>query len=243
MSERPRTMLERPVMREAFRKELRARLMSEAAVALAPRDKRTFVELLFAQRWLRPAFATAAVLVLAVAGATTAAASSLPGQPLYAVKRLSENVHVALTFDDVARLRLLSELADRRLDELAQLAAQRSSSAPTATTEFADAVEKFQDEVDRLRAADSDEKREAAQAVAEAARNKHRAVLDAVKEKVPESARERLEQAIERESADDSAGGDGDRTPNVTPRESPAQQRTTPRPSPRGQPSARPTSR
>src|SRR4029077_15086649 len=106
---------------------------------------------LFAQPWLRPAFAVAAVLILALAGAASAAASSLPGDPLYGLKRTTEDVQLALTFDDLGRMQLLSDLADRRLAELAEIAKQHPSSAPTATTEYADAVERFADAVDQLR--------------------------------------------------------------------------------------------
>ena len=42
--------------------------------------------------------------MLVVGGATNAAASSQPGEPLYGLKRVSEDVQVALTFDDVARM-------------------------------------------------------------------------------------------------------------------------------------------
>ena len=176
MTERRSPLLERPVMRDQFRKELRGRLMSEAVAVLAPRRSRFSFPAL-----LRPALAAAAILVLVGAGATSAAASSLPGDPLYGVKRASEDVQLALTFDDVARIQLLSQFTDRRLDELTQIAKQRPTGAPTATQEYADAVERFADALDDLRAATSEDKREAAQALAEAARAKHRAVLDAVK--------------------------------------------------------------
>jgi hypothetical protein len=80
-------LLERPVIREQFRKELRGRLMSEAVVILAPRPSRWSIQAL-----LRPALGAAATLVLVLAGATSAAASSLPGDALYPVKRASEDV-------------------------------------------------------------------------------------------------------------------------------------------------------
>ena len=183
MTEQRSPLLKRPVMREQFRNELRGRLLSEAVVVLAPRPTRfSFAAL------LRPALATAAILVLVSAGATSAAASSLPGDPLYAVKRAGEDVRLVLTFDDVARTQLLSELTDRRLEELAEIAKHRPSSAPTATQEYADAVNNFANALDRLREADSEDKRNAAQALAEAARAKHKAVLDAVKDQLPADA-------------------------------------------------------
>src|SRR2546428_3649621 len=219
----PGPRLERPVIRAKFRKELRARLMAEAAVVLAPRPQRRS---LFAVSWLRPALAAAVLAVFVGAGATSAAASSLPGDPLYAVKRASEDVQLALTFDDVARVQLLSEIADRRLAELAEIAMDRPGSAPTATAEYSDAVDKFADAVDRLRDADSDEKRDAAQAVADAARQKHKPVLDAVKERLPENAQPEVQKVIEKEeqrtTSDPGRGGTGgERRSNPTARPTP----------------------
>jgi ribosomal protein L12E/L44/L45/RPP1/RPP2 len=212
-------LLERPAMREQFRKELRGRLMSEAVIVLAPKPRRP---VLFATAWLRPALAAAVVAVVVLAGATSAAASSLPGDPLYGLKRVTEDVQLALTFDDVARMQLLSKLADRRLEELAEIARQRPSAAPTATAHYADAVDRFADAVDRLRDADSDEKRDAAQAVADAAREKHLPVLDAVKETLPAEARPDVQRVIEKEqertTPSDRGRGGGKPDPRPTPK-------------------------
>jgi hypothetical protein len=183
MNEKRSPLLERPVMRHQFRKELRVRLMSEAVVVLSPRRSRFSFPLI-----VRPAFAAVAILVLVLAGATSAAASSLPGDALYGLKRAGEDVRLALTFDDVARTQLLAELTDRRLEELAEIAKHRPSSAPTATQEYADAVNNFADALDKLREADSEDKRNAAQSLAEAARAKHKAVLDEVKDQLPAEA-------------------------------------------------------
>ena len=194
MNERRPPVLDRPVMREQFRKELRGRLMSEAAIVLAPRPSWFSFPAI-----LRPALAAAAILVLVLAGATNAAASSLPGDPLYAVKRTSEDVQLALTFDEVARMQLLARLADRRLEELAEIAKERPSSAPTATQEYADAVERFANALDDVRNADNEDKRNAAQALAEAAREKHKAVLDAVKDRLPQVDQNDVQKVIDRE--------------------------------------------
>jgi uncharacterized protein DUF5667 len=194
MNERRSPLLERPVIREQFRKELRGRLMSEAVVVLAKRPSRFSFPMI-----LRPALATAVALVLVFAGATSAAASSLPGDALYGVKRAGEDVRLALTFDAEARAHLLSEFTDRRLEELAEIAKRRPSSAPTATQEYADAVERFADALDDLKEAASEDKRAAAQALAEAARAKHKAVLDAVKEKLSEDDQGDVQKVIDRE--------------------------------------------
>jgi Xaa-Pro aminopeptidase len=222
MKERRSPLLDRPVMRDQFRKELRGRLMSEAVVVLGRRPTRLRFPAL-----LRPALAAAVILVLVGAGATNAAASSLPGDPLYAVKRVSENVQVAFTLDEVARMHLLSQLADRRLAELAEIAKHRPSGASTATQEYADAVERFADALDDLRAASNEEKREAAQALAEAARAKHKAVLDEVKGQLPAVDQSDVQDVIEREAertspaANPGRGGTGGAPSNVSPRPTP----------------------
>jgi hypothetical protein len=207
-------------MREQFRKELRDRLMSEAVIVLAPRP--SFVS--FAAI-LRPVLAAAVMLVLVFAAATSAAASSLPGDPLYAVKRAAEDVRLAVTFDDVARTELLSELTDRRLEELAEIAKRHPASATTATQEFSDAVNNFADALDVLRGADSEDKRNAAQALADAARAKHKAVLDAVKNQLPAEAQDEVQKVSDAEQErtspanDTSHGGPGGRpaTPTAKP--------------------------
>lgn len=222
MTERRSPLLERPVMRDQFRKELRGRLMSEAVVALAkPPSRFSFPAL------LRPALAAAAVLVLVIAGASSAAASSLPGDALYGLKRATEDVRLALTFDDVARTQLLSELTDRRLEELAEIAKNRPSSAPTATQEYADAVDRFADALDNLRDADSEDKRAAAQNLAEMARAKHKAVLDAVKDQLPAEAQADVQKVNddeqERTSPENNPGrsGQGGRPSNAPPKATP----------------------
>ena len=225
MTDKRSPLLARPVMREQFRKELRGRLMSEAVVVLAPRPSRFSFPAI-----LRPALAAAAILVLISAGATSAAASSLPGDPLYAVKRAGEDVRLALTFDEVARTELLSELTDRRLEELAEIAKHRPSSAPTATQEYADAVNNFANALDRLREADSEDKRNAAQALAEAARAKHKAVLDAVKDQLPADAQADVQKVNDDEQERTSPsnngrgggqGGTGGRPSNAPPKPTP----------------------
>jgi hypothetical protein len=213
MTERQQTLLERPVIREQFRKELRGRLMSEAVVVLAKERGRFSFPML-----VRPALAAMAALVLVLAGATSAAGASIPGDPLYGVKRATEDVRLALTFDVEARTQLLSEFTDRRLNELAEIAKRRPSSAPTATQEYADAVEAFADALDDLHNAVSEDKRLAAQALAEAARAKHKAVLDAVKERLSAEEQVDVQKVIDREEerTSNSAGrGQGGRPSNV----------------------------
>ncbi|MDQ2912667.1 MAG: DUF5667 domain-containing protein [Chloroflexota bacterium] len=244
MSERRSPLLERPVMREQFRNELRGRLMSEAVVALAPRPNRFSLPAL-----LRPALAAAVILVLILAGATSAAASSLPGDPLYTVKRASEDVRLAVTFDQVARLLLLSDLADRRLEELAEVALQRPAAAPAATQEYADAVERVAQALEEADGSNNDGANNQQGQNVEAAQTKRLATLDSIKGTIPDNARAGVEKLIQRErdrntrtptappGTEGTSGGDdqkdGGDAKEATPRATPNPKRATPAATPR----------
>ncbi|HEV8229850.1 MAG TPA: DUF5667 domain-containing protein [Candidatus Limnocylindria bacterium] len=183
-----------PRMRDQFRRELRARLMNEAVVVLAPKQRRVMT-------WLRPALAVGlAALVLAI-GAGSAAAGSVPGDLTFGLKRAIEEVRVALTFDDVERVRVLADITDKRLDELKKVA-DRNDKAPTASEEYAQAVTRFRTAVDALQQAAPEDKREKAQDVADAAREKHEVVLEDLKDRLPEKAKEPVQRAIDEERKD-----------------------------------------
>ena len=67
----------------------------------------------------------ALVLTLVFGGATAtafAAQDSLPAEPLYAVKLITEDLRLSLTADPIAEISLLTEFAARRAQEMAQLA-------------------------------------------------------------------------------------------------------------------------
>ncbi|MHA6785525.1 DUF5667 domain-containing protein [Pseudonocardia saturnea] len=74
------------------------------------------------------AAAMVALIALAAAG-NFASRNALPGDALYAMKRIAENTGLALTFDDQERAQRHLELATTRLDEVEQLV-----SAPGSTT-------------------------------------------------------------------------------------------------------------
>lgn len=70
---------------------------------------------------VRLAWAALAVLLLlavSAAGTALAAEGSLPGQPLYPLKRAGERVRLSLTRESQARADLQIVLAERRLDEV-----------------------------------------------------------------------------------------------------------------------------
>jgi len=133
--------LPEPRLRDEFRRELRARLMREATVTLVPKRRDNAWT-----SWLRPAFAAGLAALVLVVGAGSAAANSIPGDAAFPLKRAIEEVRVALTFDDVERVRVLAEIADERLSELEKVAS-RDDKAPTASDEFAQAVARFRREV------------------------------------------------------------------------------------------------
>jgi hypothetical protein len=215
-----------PELRDEFRRELRARLMQEAVTALAPRPRGTAWSFL-----LRPALGVGLAGLLLVAGAGTAAARSVPGDFAFPLKKTFENVQVALTFDDVQRVTLLGQIADRRLADL-QTVADRSdqSKAPTASEEFAAAVTRFRAAVDAVQQAAPEAKSDAVQELVDAAREKHEAVLDAVQEKLDnEEAQEAIERAKDAEDEDTKVDKDNRGSNEKTPRPT-----RTPKPSTRG---------
>lgn len=90
----------------------------------------------------QPQWATAVAVVLAlllVSGGTVAAASSsMPDQPLYAVKRASEQARLALTPSPLRKAELHARLADRRVAEIVYLASKSESEQVQRTTQSLD---------------------------------------------------------------------------------------------------------
>ena len=189
--------LPEPRIRDEFRRELRARLMREAAVVLVPKRRDTAWT-----AWLRPAFAAGLAALALTVGAGSAAAGSVPGDVTFGLKRAIEEVRVALTFDEVERVRVLSEIADERLSELERVASH-DDKAPTASEAYAQAVTRFRAAVDALQhAAPEADKSELAQDVADAAREKHEMVLEYLRERLSEKAKDSVDRAIEEERKD-----------------------------------------
>ncbi len=79
--------LPEPHLRDEFRRELRARLMQQAAVTLVPKRRDTAWT-----SWLRPAFAAGLAALVLIVGAGSAAANSLPGDATFGLKRAIEEV-------------------------------------------------------------------------------------------------------------------------------------------------------
>lgn len=228
--------LGQPRPRAEFRAQLRHRVIMVAQHELRPRPRRA------APFVVAPRFALAAALLVAVIGASggIAAAASLPGDPAFVVKMAIEQVELALATDDTGRVAVLARQSERRLDELAKSTTTRPA-APTTSAQYEAAVEQFRAAVDRLVAAPSDDKREAARAVAERAAAKHVAVLEALRQRhdTPglDRALERAREIEARAKDHDRKRGDNDERPSASPARSPS-----PRPaaSPRDRESAKP---
>lgn len=221
--------LPEPKMRDEFRSELRARLMAQAVTTLAPRPRGT------AWAFVRPAMGVGLAGVLLVGGAGTAAANSLPGEAAFPLKRAFEDLQVNLTFDDVQRIDLLSQLADRRLADLQRVAdGEDESKAPAASEEFAAAVARFRAAVDAMQQAAPADKSDKVQELVDAARGKHEAVLDEVQQKLEnQTAIDAIERAKANEDQDtqsENTNNEQGRTPRPARTPTPAR---TPRPTER----------
>jgi hypothetical protein len=240
-----------PQIREQFRKELRARLMQEAPIYLNPRRENAWSALL-RPAFLRPAMAVSLASLVLIAGAGTAAAGSVPGDPAFVLKKTFEDVQVSLTFDDVQRVQLLAQIADRRLQELQQVAnkddgqqGNKDDKTVAASEEFAKAVAQFRAAVDQVQTVAPADKSEKVQQVVDDSRDKHGALVDQIQQQVTsDKAKDAIERAKDEEDKDTkeeqghNGGGNSDRK-TARPTRSPAPSRT-PRPAETRRPSGSP---
>ena len=242
--------LPEPHVRDEFRRELRARLLREAAVTLTPRR-----ETAWTSRFFRPAFALGlAGLALAV-GAGVATANSVPGDLTFGVKRAVEEARIALTFDDVERVRLLADITNRRLGELEQVA-DSDDKSPAASEAYVDAVTRFRSAVDLLQQTAPQTQSDEAQQVVDENRDKHEIALESLKGRVSDKAKQNVERAIEQErkdtqnakdkkgdpeKGDQKNGGGQNQNPVSSPRGAATVRPATPRPTERGATTPRPT--
>lgn len=211
----------RPMVREEFRKRLRADLMNEAvALAEERRLRRSSVAerlLAFTTLRLRPIAVAATMVAVLLAGTGAAAAGSLPGDPAFGLKRAAEEVELLLAPSHDAKVRVLAAQAERRLDELGRTEG-RPDKAPTASAEYEAAVQRFAAAVAALRAAEPGAKREAVEQVVDAAREKHVQVLEGLKQRLPEGAQRGIERAIEQHDRIERSGKPGERGPRESER-------------------------
>jgi hypothetical protein len=195
------TKLPRPMVRDDFRKRLRADLMNEAVALAEERRLRRATPWLRVATWwaespLRPVVVAATLVVVLIAGAGTAAAGSISGDATFVLKQAAEQMELALAPNDEAKVQVLATQAQRRLDELARTS-EHLEKAPTASVAYEAAVVRFAAAVEALRTADRGAKREAVEHVVDAAHDKHIEVLEVLRDRLPEPAQEKIERAIE----------------------------------------------
>ena len=95
------------------------------------------------QPMLRGLVAILIALIVLLGSSLTvyAAQSSLPGEALYPVKSLSENIHLSLTRSPHARLELTLKFSQRRVGEISQLLAMGESIPSQVSDRFQDELE------------------------------------------------------------------------------------------------------
>lgn len=178
-----------------LRIELRRSLMT--APAPAPR-RNPFV---FVMPALRPVLAASLALAILVGASGAAAASSLPGDPAFALKRGVEGVELALASDDVARLDVLLTQSDRRLADLHRATATSPAHVPAAIEEYAAAVAAVETALAAAQAAPATSQRDAALARVAAESETHLAALEALAARLPDAAQPGIQRAIEAQQA------------------------------------------
>jgi hypothetical protein len=109
-------------------------------------------------RWAVVTACLALVLVLAGTGTVAAASGSVPGDKLYSVKMATEQVQWKLTFSQKAKAKLQARFAERRVQEIAQLAKKgRTEELEKLTSRFEAHLAKIEQLAEQIRATDSED--------------------------------------------------------------------------------------
>lgn len=143
--------------------------------------------------WALLAFLVA--VLLATTGTVLAASGSLPGEPLYPVKRAAEAFRLSLTRRPASRSLLLISFAERRLEEVSRLC-HEGDCPEGLLSDLGEQTEVAADEIDRVSGGNRSELLEKMVLLTERQQN----VLYEVLERAPKSARPGLERALERSS-------------------------------------------
>ncbi len=86
------------------------------------------------------------IVLLASAGVTFASQKSLPGQPLYPVKRFSEEADLFIKFDQKAKKEAKIKLTTRRVEEINKLVLEDPEKAEEVLDEYEDQIEAYKSE-------------------------------------------------------------------------------------------------
>ncbi len=129
----------RPTLAEGALARIEAQVLAAygqqvAAGRIGPRSSPARLRLAGVRRW---AMAAAALLIVLLVGLAPAVAASLPGEPLYPVKRAVEGVELALAPSPLAEASTRLTHAERRAEEMAALLA-REQFAPELAADALD---------------------------------------------------------------------------------------------------------
>lgn len=202
--------------RPGFRSDLRSRLLAQVGPIAQARRSTPW----WALRIPRFALAGVAAVAMLFGGTGLAAAGSLPGEPLFELKRAAEEVVLALAFDDDTRIQRLAGQASARLAELRRADGPGTSAA---ALESARALGRLA-EAQRAGGTDAPSSENAADA-----REQAEAVLRDLEQKLPAEAADGIRRAIEAGPPAERGPRDDRGRPATAPEASPAD---------RGRPSA-----
>lgn len=123
------------------RPEFRDRARYQFSLALQEmvcKRSRPFFSWRWQAQWVA-VVATVLVLLLAGGGTVAAAGSSMPGDPLYSVKLVTEQVRLVFTPSALGKAEFYAELADRRVAEIVRMAGENKPERIEQTTRRLDA--------------------------------------------------------------------------------------------------------
>ena len=121
-----------PGMPSPARARVRASVLAEWDRRHLPKP-RSWRLPVFLPRWAAVAASVVVVMVLSGTGTVLASTNSVPGDPLYAVKQLREDVQLWFTWSSEAKVDIYTRLVQQRAEELRKLAsAGRAGSASIA---------------------------------------------------------------------------------------------------------------
>lgn len=183
--------------REAFVDDLERGLVEKARALQRAKRRSLWARYLTptfgrARRW---ATVLAAILafVVASAGTVVAAQSSIPGEPLYPVKRVTERLGLLVVRDLPAKIHLHLEFTKRRTDEIEALYGRGQGVEEEILMELATETEETLKEIEVAPEGDRDSLFEKLVDLTE----HQQRVLERVRDRVPDQAKPALERALD----------------------------------------------
>jgi len=144
--------------RAEFKNRIRYKVQSRVAAKWRGTSPKKAPAAVWIPRWAVVTACLALVLVLAGTGTVAAASGSVPGDKLYSVKMATEQVQWRLTFSQKAKARLQARFAERRVQEMAQLAGKgRTEQLEKLTSRFGAHLARIEQLAAQIRATDSED--------------------------------------------------------------------------------------